>query len=187
MGCMDAVSSKYGLKTFDVPFPRDCKGVGRIAAIVPGTYENSCAYAHGSLFGTMALFEMGESRRAWEEIEKTIVITHDNCTMSSFVMPNSYCENADYGMDGESMGDWHTGSGAVLVKETIRYGFGIHPSIEGLRIQPPAYFPAEKAEISLNVKGSRITLKYEDKNAGVRKVKIEGAEDYITEVHSPSR
>lgn len=182
MGCMDAVSSKYGLKTFDVPFPRDCKGVGRIAAIVPGTYENSCAYAHGSLFGTMALFEMGESRRAWEEIEKTIVITHDNCTMSSFVMPNSYCENADYGMDGESMGDWHTGSGAVLVKETIRYGFGIHPSIEGLRIQPPAYFPAEKAEISLNVKGARVTLKYEDKNAGVRKVKIEGAEDYITEV-----
>ncbi|MBQ4067319.1 MAG: hypothetical protein IJD22_06725, partial [Clostridia bacterium] len=101
MACMDAVSSKYGLKTFDVAFPRDCKGVGRIAAIVPGTYENSCAYAHGSLFGTMALFEMGESERAWQEIEKTAVITHQNCTMSSFVMPNSYCENADYGMDGE--------------------------------------------------------------------------------------
>ena len=181
MACMDAVSSKYGLKTFDVPFPRDCKGVGRIAAIVPGTYENSCAYAHGSLFGTMALFEMGESERAWQEIEKTAVITHDNCTMSSFVMPNSYCENADYGMDGESMGDWHTGSGAVLVKETIRYGFGIHPSIAGLRIQPPAYFPAEKAEITLNVKGSKVTLSYENAGTGTRKAVITGADGYTEE------
>jgi len=184
MGCMDAVSSKYGLKTFDVPFPPTAKGVGRIAAIVPGTYENSCAYAHGSLFGTMALFEMGESKRAWEEIEKTAVITHDNCTMSSFVMPNSYCENAEYGMDGESMGDWHTGSGAVLVKETIRYGFGIHPSIDGVRIQPPAYFPAEKAEITLNVKDSVVTLKYENKGIGTRTCTITGAEDYTSEFDS---
>ena len=184
MGCMDAVSSKYGLKTFDVPFPRDAKGVGRIANIVPGTYENSCAYAHGSLFGTMALFEMGEAKRAWEEIEKTAVITHDNCTMSSFVMPNSYCENAEYGMDGESMGDWHTGSGAVLVKETIRYGFGIHPSIDGVRIQSPAYFPAEKAEITLNVKNSKITLSYLDAKEGVRTTTIKGADNYTEEFDS---
>lgn len=184
MDCMNSVSSKYGLKTFDVPFPRDCKGVGRIAAIVPGTYENSCAYAHGSLFGTMALFEMGEPERAWREIEKTAVITHDNCTMSSFVMPNSYCENADYGMDGESMGDWHTGSGAVLVKETIRYGFGIHPAIDGVRIQPPAYFPAERAELTLNVKGTKLTFKYENKGSGLRTASIEGVENYKEEFDS---
>ncbi|MBR5632656.1 MAG: hypothetical protein IKW68_01635, partial [Clostridia bacterium] len=184
MSCMDSVSSKYGLKTFDVPFPADCKGVGRIAAIVPGTYENSCAYAHGSLFGTMALFEMGEAERAWREIEKTAVITHDNCTMSSFVMPNSYCENADYGMDGESMGDWHTGSGAVLVKETIRYGFGIHPAVDGVRIQPPAYFPAKKASISLNVKGARINLNDEDLSQGERTPTICGVEGISGEFDS---
>jgi hypothetical protein len=79
-------------------------------------------------------------------------------------------------MDGESMGDWHTGSGAVLVKETIRYGFGIHPSIAGVRIQPPAYFPAERAEITLNVKGAKLTLKYEDTKSGSRTTTIEGAE-----------
>lgn len=176
MNCVDAVSSKYGLKTFDVPFPKDCKGVGRIAEIVPGTYENSCAYAHASLFGTMALFEMGESKRAWEEVLNTAIITHDNCTMSTFVMPNSYCENADYGMDGESMGDWHTGSGAVLVKETVRYGFGIYPDLNGLRIQTAAYFPAQKGEITVNVKNSKVTLSYENKGLGKRTSEISGAE-----------
>ena len=179
MGCMDAVSSKYGLKTFDVPFPPDAKGVGRIVSLTPGTYENSCAYAHGSLFGTMALFEMGESRRAWEEILKTAVITHKNCTMTTFAMPNSYCENAEYGMDGESMGDWHTGSGTVLIKETVRYGFGLFPTLDGLKIQTPAYFPAKRGEISLKIKGSDVTLTYENKGQGKRTVEIAGADGAV--------
>ncbi|MBQ4066015.1 MAG: hypothetical protein IJD22_00085, partial [Clostridia bacterium] len=72
----------------------------------------------------------------------------------------------------------HTGSGAVLVKETIRYGFGVHPSVSGVRIQPPAYFPAKKAELTLNAKGCEISLCYEDKGQGVRKTVIEGADGY---------
>lgn len=178
MECMDAVSSKYGLKTFDKPFPRGCEGVGRINNIVPGTYENSCAYAHGSLFGTMAMFELGEARRAWEEIEKTAVITHENASMTSFVMPNSYCENSGYGMDGESLGDWHTGSGAVLVKETIKYGFGIVPTLDGLKIRFPSYFPAEKGEITLKVADSVVTVKYSDEKCGARRITVDGAKDH---------
>lgn len=175
MECFDAVSSKYGLKTFDVPFAPDAKGVGRIRNIVPGTYENSCAYAHGSLFGTMALFALGESRRAWDEIQKTVVITHENATMTSFVMPNSYCENAEYCMDGESLGDWHTGSGCVLIKEIVRYGFGIYPTLSGVRIQTPKYFPAKRAEIRMKIKECDVTLRYEDQQSGKRSVIIEGA------------
>lgn len=172
---LGSLTSEYGMKTFDKPFPKGCLGVGRIADIVPGTYENSCAYAHGSLFGTMALFELGESEKAWEEIEKTAVITHRNATRTSFVMPNSYCKNEEYNMDGESMGDWHTGSGAVLVKEIIRYGFGVYPTLDGIRIQIPEYFPAEKGEITLPVKGVNLTLKYENRKDGKRSVKIDGA------------
>lgn len=176
MECFDAVSSKYGLKTFDKPFPKGCEGVGRINNIVPGTYENCCAYAHGSLFGTMAMFEVGESRRAWEEIEKTAVITHENCTMTTFVMPNSYCENKDYNIDGESLGDWHTGSGTVLIKEVIRYGFGICPDLGGLKIQFPEYFPASRGEIVVPVKDAIVTVRYEDNGIGKRSVTIDGAE-----------
>ena len=175
--CFDAVSSKYGLKTFDVPFGPDAEGVGRIRNIVPGTYENACAYAHGSLFGTMALFEIGESERAWREIEKTVVITHENATMTSFVMPNSYCENPDHGMDGESLGDWHTGSGCVLIKEIVKYAFGIYPTLSGIVIRPPRYFPAHGGRISLRIKDTDVTLTYSD-GAGERCVAIDGAKDF---------
>ena len=175
MDCVDAVSSKYGLKTFDVPFSAESEGVGRIKEIVPGTYENACAYVHCSLFGTMALFALGESRRAWEELEKSVVITHKNATLTSFVMPNSYCENAEYFIDGESLSDWHTGSGCVLVKEIVRYGFGIYPTLEGLRIQTPKYFPAKRGEISIKIGDTDLTLIYEDRGEGERKIEIEGA------------
>lgn len=176
MECFDAVSSKYGLKTFDKPFGPDCKGVGRITKILPGTYENCCAYAHGSLFGALAMFEIGESRRAWEEICKTAVITHENCTMTTFVMPNSYCENKEFNMDGESLGDWHTGSGTVLIKGIIKCGFGILPSLSGLRLQFPEYFPALCGEITVPVKDATVHIKYEDTGVGRRSVRIDGAE-----------
>ncbi len=172
MDCVDAVSSKYGLKTFDKPFPQGLKGVGRICNIVPGTYENCCAYAHGSLFGTMGLFAIGESERAWEEIEKTAVITHENATMSTFVMPNSYCENPDYCLDGESLGDWHTGSGCVMIKEMISCAFGVVPTLDGVKIQPPAYFPAKRAEIEVNVKNTKVHIVYEDKGRDERKTTV---------------
>lgn len=172
MDCVDAVSSKYGLKTFDKPFPKGLHGVGRICNIVPGTYENCCAYAHASLFGTMGLFALGESERAWREIEKTAVITHENATMSTFVMPNSYCENPDYCLDGESLGDWHTGSGCVMIKEMISCAFGIIPTLDGVKIQPPAYFPAKKAEIEVCVKNTKVHIIYEDKGNGARKTAV---------------
>lgn len=184
MDCVDAVSSKYGLKTFDKPFPGGTEGVGRIEKIVPGTYENSCAYVHGSLFGTMALFAIGESRRAWEEIEKSIVITHSNATKTSFVMPNSYCENAEYYMDGESLGDWHTGSGCVLIKETVKYAFGISPTFDGLKISLPKFFPARKGKIELKVKESLVCVEYEDNEKGERTVTVDGASNFKKEYSS---
>lgn len=178
MDCINAVSSKYGLKTFDKPFQLGTKGVGRIEKIVPGTYENSCAYVHGSLFGTMALFALGESRRAWEEIEKSVVITHPNATKTSFVMPNSYCENSEYCMDGESLGDWHTGSGCVLIKETVRCAFGISPAFDGLHINFPKYFPAEKGKIKIKIRDTLVSLEYEDKQSGKRSIKVDGVSGF---------
>lgn len=171
--CVDAVASKYGLKTFDIPFTPASRGVGRIKNILPGTYENACAYAHCSLFGTMALFGLGESERAWSELVKTSVITHKNATLTSFVMPNSYCENEEFSIDGESLSDWHTGSGCVLIKEIVKYGFGVAPTLSGLLIQPPKCFPAKRGEMKLNVKGCELTVIYEDRGEGERKITLD--------------
>lgn len=177
MKAFDAVVSDYGLKTFDKAFPMSIRDkAGRICTITPGTYENAAAYVHASMFAIMALFTLGESRRAWDETEKSVVISHENCTKTAFAMPNSYCRTEEYDIDGDSMGDWYTGSGTVLIKELVKFGFGICPDLDALTLQTPAVMPCTNAEISLTVKGHPICVKYTDTGAGKRRFVIDGKE-----------
>lgn len=170
-----ALDSKYGLMTFDVPFKlEDRPFVGRLATITKGTYENCCAYVHAGMFGTMALFMAGESRLAWEEMLKALVITHDNCTMTTFVMPNSYCRNEELYIDGVSMGDWYTGSGTMYVKELVRFGLGIDPDLYGVRIQTPSYLPSKHVDADLLVKGKKIKFSYRNEGRGERAIFVDG-------------
>lgn len=166
---INKLDSKYGLITFDKAFTPDmAKYVGRISGIMKGTYENNAAYVHASLFAGCALFLLGESETAWKQLEKSITISHENCTMTSFVMPNSYCENPDFCIDGVSMGDWYTGSGTVLIKEIIRYGFGISPTLDGLYISVPKAMNFCNAQVGLKIKGKRLKLNY-NKNGGTER------------------
>lgn len=172
-----AVDSIYGIKTFDVAFPPSLKfEAGRIAGITDGTYENNAAYVHASMFAIMALFSLGQSKKAWEEMEKSAVISHENCTMTSFAMPNSYCSSEEYEMEGDSMGDWYTGSGTVLIKSLIKFGFGICPTLDGLCLQTPATMPCSSCKLQLTVKGHPITVIYNNTGADKRTVKINGSE-----------
>ncbi|MGN0556320.1 MAG: GH36-type glycosyl hydrolase domain-containing protein [Acutalibacteraceae bacterium] len=175
---LDAFSrldSPYGMLTFDKVFlPSMRPFAGAIAGITPGTYENHAAYVHASMFAIMALFAIGESERAWCELEKSIVISHENCSMTPFVMPNSYCYNLDFGIDGESLGDWYTGSGTVLIKELVRFGFGVVPTLGGLIIQTPRHMPCTRAELHIQIKGHPIALKYVNRVDGERKIAVDG-------------
>ena len=173
VGDLLEMRSRYGLKTFDVPFARDTfPYVGRLATITPGTYENAAAYVHASLFGTAALFCLGESDAAWEELIRSCVLTHPDCTKTPFVMPNSYCESDNYCLNGESMGDWYTGSGAVLLKTIVRHGLGIQPTLDGVVIAPAGTMPCKSASITLTVKGHPLTVRYKNRGQGTRTITV---------------
>lgn len=172
----EKLDSKYGLKTFEPYFPQGMKGVGRIINLPPGTAENAATYVHASLFGIWSLFKMGEPKFAFEQLEKVLPITHKNLTTTPFIMSNSYSLNEEFGMDGESMSDWYTGSSNTLIKVIVRCIFGINPVLNGVYIKPSGYFPCKTAEIKLSVKNSRISLKYENKNIGSRKFYLNGKE-----------
>ena len=172
--------TKFGLLTFDEAFEPDTEPfVGNIAKTTIGTYENGCTYVHAGIFGIMALFLMGYAKDSWRILEKTMVISHENVTLSSFVMPNSYCQDDYYGFNGESMGDWYTGSGTALIKEVIRYAFGIEPTISTLKIVPANYFPTDKAKIEFNVVGKRVCVNYSNNNNGKRQIIINGKDAQV--------
>lgn len=172
----DVLDSKYGLMTFDKFFPEDMKGVGRIVNLTPGTAENACTYVHATTFAIMALFIIGEGERAWEQIMKILPLTHENISKTPFVMPNSYCYNEEFQMDGESMGDWYTGSGAVLMRSIFEYALGIQFEIDGVKISTPSYVPCNEITVKANIKNHNVKFIYKNTNSGERKYFVNGIE-----------
>lgn len=172
-----ALDSKYGIRTCYPHFERETFNfIGNVANLTPGTYENGCAYVHSTMFATMALFILGEGKKAWEQIEKAIPITHSYITKTPFVMPNSYCYNEEYNMDGESMGDWYTGSSCVLMRNIIKQVFGIQPDLDGVKIKASMYMPTNSAKMKIKIKNCEMEILYKNEDAGKRKYYVNGIE-----------
>lgn len=167
------LDSKYGLKTFEPYFPLTNTKAGRIVNLPKGTAENGAVYIHATLFGIWSLFKMGEAKLAWEQLVKILPVTHDYVSTTPFVMSNSYCYNEELGIDGESMSDWFTGSGCVLIKVLLWEIFGVKADLNGVRVCIPDYVPFKKGNITLNVRGAKLNISYEKKGDG-RKCIING-------------
>lgn len=163
------LDSRYGLKTFMPHFALENTKVGRISHLPKGTAENGATYIHATLFGIYSLFAIGQDRRAWEQLYKILPITHKFISTSPFVMPNSYICNEEKNFDGQSMSDWFTGSGCVLMKVLVRGVFGMEPTLDGIKISPSSYIPFGKSQLDIIVKGVKIKLE----------VNADGTEFYI--------
>lgn len=173
----DRLDSKYGLKTFEPYFPASFTKVGRISRLPKGTAENGAVYIHATLFAVQSLFMMGETARAWDQLYKVLPFTHERISTSPFVMSNSYAYNPELDLDGQSISDWFTGSGCVLLKVIYRQIFGINPVFGGVRICPAQGLPFRKASLSVIVKGKSLTVNlYRGDHAGMRKFVFAGKE-----------
>ena len=154
------LQSKYGLNTFVPAFTAKSKGVGRIANMIEGTAENGATYNHSTLFGIWALLTLGEYKLAWENIEKVIPITHEKITTSPFIMSNSYIYNQKLGLDGESGGDWYTGSACVLIKVLIYKVLGIQCNLDHLIFEPSKYLPFKNTKLEMQIRGKMVKVQY---------------------------
>lgn len=179
------LDSKYGYKTFEPYFALENKKVGRITHLPRGTAENGATYIHATMFAIWALFELGEAKLAWKQLEKVLPLTHEHLTHTPFVMPNSYSYDMEKGFDGESMNDWFTGSGCVLVKILIWYIFGIKADLNGITISPAKVLPMSSMELRLRVKGGEIALVYRKTDCGTRTFEVNGKA--VLPVHNESK
>ncbi len=187
MEAFEKLDSKYGIKTFEPYFPLSMeKEVGRIVKLTPGTLENSSTYIHATTFAIIALFKIGESEKAWDQIKKIIPITHDNIRLSSFVMSNSYFHNTEYEMDGESMLDWYTGSGTVLLRGIVENALGIQPDLNGFNIKFPDYVPSNDLTAEFKIKNCKVKLSYTNKKTKNRTCFVNNMECHGNDIYIPN-
>lgn len=168
------LDSKYGIKTFEPYFAPDNDKVGRIIYLPKGTAENAATYIHATLFAIWALYRLGESEKAEEQLKKILPLTHKFISTTPFVMPNSYVYNEEKGFDGESMSDWFTGSGAVLGKVLFFGVLGLHLDLNGVTVAPAKSTLFRELKTVLRVKGGELKISYKNTGAGKRKITVNG-------------
>ncbi len=169
-----ALDSKFGLKTFDRHFEPDAPGVGRLASILKGTAENECVYVHASMFSILALFGVGDAEYAWEQFVKVLPVTNEQTTRSPFVMSNSYLDNEEYDMKGQSPIDWYTGSGTVYIKNIVRGLLGINADLDGVIIKTAKSIPSKIIQADVKIKGNNVRFEYKKEGGAERKIYIDG-------------
>lgn len=174
LDALHALDSRFGLLTLTPAFAPDAPGVGRLATILKGTAENECVYSHASMFSIAALFGLGDAKFAWEQIIKVLPITHEFLSRSPFVMANSYLDNPEQGLNGESAIDWYTGTGTVLIKNLVRCGLGIVPNLNGIKIQMASQLPFDSLNAEVTIKGLHVQFSYENKHSGKRSIYLDG-------------
>lgn len=174
LNAFERLDSKYGIKTFEPYFAPDNKEAGRITRLPKGTAENGAVYIHAALFAIWALYEAGESQRAWEQLVKILPVTHEFISTTPFVMPNSYVYNEEMGFDGESMSDWFTGSGCVLGKVLFFCIFGVRSDPDGLEICPAENPETKEMRTVLKIKGGELTVIYCNGGKGSRTFTLNG-------------
>ena len=176
LDAFDRLDDKYGLKTFEPYFAEDAPGVGRIRKLPRGTAENGATYVHATTFAIMAMFRVGQPRRAWDQLVKVLPFTdlHDHLSHSPFVMPNAYGYNKEQFIDGQNMNDWQTGSSNVALKTLIRYVFGFEPTLGGLWIQPASWLPFDSYRFAAEVRGCNVTIEFENRGGSRRRFAVNG-------------
>ncbi|MFB3893321.1 MAG: GH36-type glycosyl hydrolase domain-containing protein [Phycisphaerae bacterium] len=136
------------------------KGVGRIADIMPGMFENGSVYTHGEAFYLFALLSAGKADDWHREVYKTLP-SHAVPDISSG--PPHQQSNFSVGPDhvawGTNLFSNFTGSVGWL-RRTIEKVVGVVPEFDGLRIapQPPSAWPAY--QVKRNFRGCSIFLDF---------------------------
>lgn len=160
LSAFERLDSKYGLRTFDVGFDPNLKGIGRIGKLPIGTAENAAVYIHAGMFAVHSLFKIGYPEQAYQHLLKLLPISYDKVDKTPFIMQNAYCYNPDINVYGSALNDWITGSAAVLMKIIIADLFGIVPNYSGVTIDPLASNFLTEFQVNLVLHSKNITLKY---------------------------
>ena len=170
----ERLDAKYGINTFMPPFDINDDKIGRIKLLPAGTAENGATYNHSTCFGIWSLLNVDEGELAWKYLYRMLPFNHKFVTTTPYVMPNSFLKNDEKGIDGESMSDWFTGAGCVLLKLMVDGLFGIKPTLDSITISPVSYMPFKSASITLKYMGNNLTVKYEKRDTGARSFLVNG-------------
>jgi cellobiose phosphorylase len=171
--CLTAIDSllesTHGSLTLAPAYTRADENVGRVTMLLPGMYENSTPYCHGSAFKIVMDIVAGRPDAALSTWHK---VMPDNMAHPStvsgcepYAFTNQYLgpQNA---RSGESISGWITGTAGWMFRSVLEYFCGIKPGYSSFVVEPCLPTSWERAIIRREIRGQMQTIEIRRKGVG---------------------
>jgi len=171
------LDTPYGMMTLAPAYTAMRDDVGRLTQKHPGTTENGAVYSHAVTFYISALFKMGDSDRAYEQLSR-LIPGPDETDLSRrgqlpVFIPNYY-RGAIHQFSrsaGRSSHLFNTGAASWMYRSVVEQLFGLRGNIRGLAIEPNLPSTWQSASASRTFRGANLEVSYR-RDAGVDDISI---------------
>lgn len=157
--------------------------IGRVTQKHPGTAENGAIYSHAAAFYIFALYQLGESDRAFDMLKRLLPSADDEHYLSRGQLPvfiPNYYRGAVKQFPrtaGRSSQLFNSGAVNWLYRIIIEQLFGLRGSQEGLSVSPSLPKDWQNAEVLREFRGATFQVRIRrDSNANTTRVLVDGSE-----------
>lgn len=174
------LETKLGTRLAYPAYSHQYSYIGSMAEKAPGVQDNGGVYLHPSAWKLAADSILHRPDKVEEGLKKILVTNTEYETKCGepYALYNSYFAPETgyrYATPGQS---WRTAASSWLLKSTVEYIFGLHPELEGLRIEPCLPLSWKECSIKKLFRGCEYDIKFicSGKSDKVSKIELDGKE-----------
>ena len=178
---MDAVekhlSDPLGTQICYPAYTQHDPGIGSVTRKYPGIHENGGVYLHTLAWKIAADAMLKRAHKVEQDIEAILPFRNKvvDGRAEPYILCNSYFGRQTgyrYGTPGQS---WRTAAGAWLQMALIRFVYGLHPEMEGLRIDPCLPPSWKEAQICKQFRNTTYHICYKNGGVHIKTILVDGA------------
>ncbi len=174
------LETKLGTRLAYPAYSHQYSYIGSMAEKAPGVQDNGGIYLHPSAWKLAADSMLHRPGKVEEGLKKILVSNTEYETKCGepYALYNSYFAPETgyrYATPGQS---WRTAASSWLLKSTVEYIFGLHPELEGLRIEPCLPLSWKECSIKKIFRGCEYDIKFvcSGKSDKVSRIELDGRE-----------
>ncbi|MBQ9166213.1 MAG: glycosyl transferase [Oscillospiraceae bacterium] len=133
------LDTKYGIVLHQPAYTTYRLNLGEISSYPPGYKENAGIFCHNNPWISCAETVIGRGDRAFEVYRKTCPAYLEEISEIHRTEPYVYSQmvaGRDAATFGEAKNSWLTGTAAWTFVNVSQYILGIHPTLDGLKVEP---------------------------------------------------
>jgi len=165
------LDTKYGIVLHQPAYTTYRLNLGEISSYPPGYKENAGIFCHNNPWISCAETVIGRGNRAFEVYRKTCPAYLEEISEIHRTEPYVYSQmvaGKDAATFGEAKNSWLTGTAAWTFVNISQFILGIHPTLDGLRMDPCIPAALSAYQVVRRYRGAEYHITV-DNSAGVQK------------------